>query len=174
MGQSLFLKPTCLRVHKRNLLEAWVVIKSHNDHVRLSPFSRALVGWHHQSLLGRGSRHCHGINYTHDGARPGLWRQGTSYFYLAFQIENTRSFQFGAIIRESANNVSAAPGRLEGAELGLVKPVCPIWREHAVRGTGHWIFWDALRRSKVAANEIVVTVAKRSHDNSGSVHASNG
>jgi hypothetical protein len=24
-----------------------------------------LVGSHHQSLLGRGSRHCHGINYTH-------------------------------------------------------------------------------------------------------------
>ena len=31
-----------------------------NQHVRL-PFSRALVGWHHQSLLGPGSRHCYGI-----------------------------------------------------------------------------------------------------------------
>jgi hypothetical protein len=29
----------------------------------LSP--EALAGWHHQSLLERGSRHCHGINYTH-------------------------------------------------------------------------------------------------------------
>src|SRR5258708_39653448 len=27
----------------------------------LAPFSRALVGRNHQSLLGRGSRHCYGI-----------------------------------------------------------------------------------------------------------------
>ena len=30
-------------------------------HSSLAPFSRALVGLHHQSLLGRGSRHCYGI-----------------------------------------------------------------------------------------------------------------
>jgi hypothetical protein len=30
----------------------------YNQHVRLS---RALVGWHHQSLLRPGSRHCYGI-----------------------------------------------------------------------------------------------------------------
>jgi hypothetical protein len=35
----------------------------YNDHCS-APFSRALVGLHHQSLLGRGSRHCHGINFT--------------------------------------------------------------------------------------------------------------
>jgi len=29
-----------------------------------------LVGWHHQSLLGRGSRHCYGINYTHNQDLP--------------------------------------------------------------------------------------------------------
>src|ERR1700687_1593678 len=40
-----------------------MVIRSYNDHCS-APFSRALVGWHHQSLLGRGSRHCYGINYT--------------------------------------------------------------------------------------------------------------
>src|ERR1700675_3105413 len=34
----------------------------------LAPFSRALVGWHHQSLLGSGSRHCYGINYAHHAA----------------------------------------------------------------------------------------------------------
>jgi len=26
-------------------------------------YGQALVGWHHQSLLVRGSRHCYGINY---------------------------------------------------------------------------------------------------------------
>jgi hypothetical protein len=39
----------------------------------LAPFSRALVGLHHQSLLGRGSRHCHGIKFTQNpmvGAKP--------------------------------------------------------------------------------------------------------
>jgi hypothetical protein len=41
-----------------------VVIASYNDHCS-APFSRALVGSHHQSLLGRGNRHCYGINYTH-------------------------------------------------------------------------------------------------------------
>jgi len=30
-----------------------------------APFSRALVGLHHQSLPGRGSRHCYGINITY-------------------------------------------------------------------------------------------------------------
>jgi len=28
--------------------------------------SRALVGWHHQSLIGRGSRCCYGINFTNN------------------------------------------------------------------------------------------------------------
>jgi len=47
-----------------NLLKPRVVIRSYNDHCS-APFSRALVGLHHQSLIGRGSRHCYGINYTH-------------------------------------------------------------------------------------------------------------
>src|SRR5215469_1361357 len=39
---------------------------SHNRSSTCSaPLSRALLGWHHQSLLGRRSRHWHGINYTH-------------------------------------------------------------------------------------------------------------
>jgi len=45
-------------------LQARVVIASYNDHV--GSFLRALVGVHHQSLSGAGSRHCHGINYTHN------------------------------------------------------------------------------------------------------------
>src|SRR5215471_5242587 len=32
--------------------------------VRLLSTRAFLVGWHHQSLLGRRSRRCHGINYT--------------------------------------------------------------------------------------------------------------
>jgi hypothetical protein len=51
-------------VHKSNLLEGRVVIASYNHHVRL--LSPEPFGWsHHQSLLGPGSRHCYGINYTH-------------------------------------------------------------------------------------------------------------
>src|SRR5208282_1282261 len=69
MLQSPFLQLTRVRIDKRNLLEARMVIRSYNDH-RSAPFSRALVGSHHQSLLGRRSRHCYGINYTHNpGAR---------------------------------------------------------------------------------------------------------
>src|SRR5260370_2534160 len=44
-------------------------MKSYNDHYSAA-FSRALVGWHHQSLLGRGSRHCYGINYTTEFPAP--------------------------------------------------------------------------------------------------------
>src|ERR1700730_19251392 len=57
-----------VRIHKRNLLKPRVVIASYNDHCS-APFSRALVGWHHQSLLGRGSRHCYGINYLNNPVR---------------------------------------------------------------------------------------------------------
>ncbi len=65
MLQPPFLQLTCVRIDKRNLLEARMVIRSYNDH-RSAPFSRALVGWHDQSLLGRRSRHCYGINYLID------------------------------------------------------------------------------------------------------------
>src|SRR5208337_2539623 len=61
--QSALLQFPGVRIHKRNLLKPRVVIASYNDHCS-APFSRALVGWHHQSLIGRGSRHCYGINYT--------------------------------------------------------------------------------------------------------------
>src|SRR4029077_7097694 len=68
MLQSPFAALPSFGIHKSNLLETRVVIASYNDHCS-APFSRALVGWHHQSLLGRGSRHCYGINYTHDESR---------------------------------------------------------------------------------------------------------
>ena len=63
--QSPFLQLFSVRIHKRNLLKPRVVICSYNDHCS-APFSRALVGWHHQSLIGRGSRHCYGINFTNN------------------------------------------------------------------------------------------------------------
>jgi len=47
-------------IHVRYLLETRVIIATYNQHVRLLS-SRALIGWHHQSLLGQGSRHCYGI-----------------------------------------------------------------------------------------------------------------
>src|SRR5437879_6652276 len=51
----------------RNLFEARMVIASYNNHV--GSFLRALVGLHHQSLSGAGSRHCHGIKYTENSGR---------------------------------------------------------------------------------------------------------
>src|SRR5258705_10392121 len=61
--ESTLLELASVRIHKRNLLDARMVIRSYNDHCS-APISRALAGWHHQSLIGRGSRHCYAINYT--------------------------------------------------------------------------------------------------------------
>src|SRR6202795_436901 len=61
--QSPLLQFPGFGIYKSNLLKGRVVICSYNDHCS-APFSRALVGSHHQSLPGPGSRHCHGINFT--------------------------------------------------------------------------------------------------------------
>src|SRR6266576_2516735 len=63
--ESTLLELPTVRIHKRNLLKARMVIRSYNDHCS-APFSRALAGWHHQSLIGRGSRHCYAINFTNN------------------------------------------------------------------------------------------------------------
>jgi hypothetical protein len=69
MLESALLQLPRVRIHKCNLLKARMVIRSYNDHCS-APFSRALVGWHHQSLLGRGSRHCYGINFINYPSEP--------------------------------------------------------------------------------------------------------
>src|ERR1035441_1710023 len=71
MLQSPLLHFPGFGIHPCNLLESRVVVTTYNHHCS-APFSRALVGWHHQSLLGRRSRHCYGINYTQNraGANP--------------------------------------------------------------------------------------------------------
>ena len=63
----LQLPPPC--IHKRNLLEARVVITTYNHHVRLLSPKPRLVGTT-QVYLGVGSRLCHGINYTN---KLGYW-----------------------------------------------------------------------------------------------------
>jgi hypothetical protein len=74
------------RSDSRCEVETRVVIASYNDHCS-APFSR--VGWHHQSLLGRGSRHCYGINFTNN-RRPGMARpagiQESSRFRLNIDL----------------------------------------------------------------------------------------
>jgi hypothetical protein len=62
------------------------VSESYNrpNRVGLAPFSRALVGWHHQSLLGPGSRHGYGINFTH---RTGRYRVVRSRMEVRFHCE---------------------------------------------------------------------------------------
>src|SRR5205807_10189386 len=50
------------------LLKLGVKIYSYNDHCS-APFSRACwLALAPPTLLGRGSRHCHGINCTHNGS----------------------------------------------------------------------------------------------------------
>src|SRR2546425_5358808 len=66
MLQPLLFHFSRFCIHIRNLLEARMVIASYNNHV--GSFLRALVGLHHQSLSGAGSRHCHGINFTSNPA----------------------------------------------------------------------------------------------------------
>src|SRR6202163_2482966 len=61
--QSPLLQFPGIGIHKSNLLEARMIVTPYNNHV--GSFLPGL-GWfqHHQSLLGRGSRHCYGINYS--------------------------------------------------------------------------------------------------------------
>src|SRR5881397_4057412 len=60
--QSPFVQFTRVRIDKRNLLEARVIVTTYNDHCS-APFSRACwLALAPPTLLGRGSRHCHGIN----------------------------------------------------------------------------------------------------------------
>src|SRR5881296_723920 len=65
MYHTLFLKLSGVGIHPSNLLKPRVKIYSYNDHCS-APFSEP-VGWFlaPPTLLGPGSRHCHGINYTH-------------------------------------------------------------------------------------------------------------
>jgi hypothetical protein len=59
-----FVELPSVRVHKRNLLKAWVLIASYNDHCPAPSPEPLWLVQHHQSLLGPGSRHCYEINYT--------------------------------------------------------------------------------------------------------------
>src|ERR1700730_4957711 len=78
MLQSALLQFPGFGIHKRNLLKGRVVICSYNDHCS-APFSRAfwLVATT-KVYSGLGSRHCHGINYTHNpvGSCPGKALRG--------------------------------------------------------------------------------------------------
>src|SRR5262249_20736084 len=46
----------------------------------------------------------------------------SSYFHLAFEVEDATSLQLGAIIDEPAEDLAAAPRCLVGAKLGLAQP----------------------------------------------------
>src|ERR1700730_7160600 len=74
--QSLLSTISRFRIHKRNLLEARVVIASYNDHCPAPFYPSLLVGCHHQSLLGPGSRRCYGINSTHNRVLSFAWACG--------------------------------------------------------------------------------------------------
>src|SRR6266550_5307351 len=61
--QSPFTSLACLRIDIRYLLNAWMIIHSYNDHVRLLlPNLRSSM---QQSLIApRQSRHCYEIKWT--------------------------------------------------------------------------------------------------------------
>src|SRR5437762_8612465 len=66
MRKPLFLELSARGIHPSNLLKLGVKIYSYNDHCS-APFSRACwLALAPPTLLGRGSRHCHGINITHN------------------------------------------------------------------------------------------------------------
>ena len=51
---------------RRQVLRRLEILKVHSPESISGKFPPSLlVGSHHQSLLGAGSRHCYGINYTH-------------------------------------------------------------------------------------------------------------
>src|ERR1051325_7864332 len=71
MGKPFLLQLSSVLVQQRDLLKLGMVIDSYNDHCS-APFSRACwLAYAPPTLLGSGSRHCHGINYTNYYA---LWR----------------------------------------------------------------------------------------------------
>jgi hypothetical protein len=62
MREPFFLDLSGLGIHRSHLLKLGVEIYSYNDH-RSAPFSRACwLVLPPPTLLGRRSRHCHGIN----------------------------------------------------------------------------------------------------------------
>src|SRR5207248_7105873 len=64
MGKPFLLQLSSVLVQQRDLLKLGMVIDSYNDHCS-APFSRACwLAYAPPTLLGSGSRHCHGINYT--------------------------------------------------------------------------------------------------------------
>src|SRR3989440_10028676 len=64
MGKPFLLQLSSVLVQQRDLLKLGMVIYSYNDHCS-APFSRACwLALAPPTLLGRGSRHCHGINYA--------------------------------------------------------------------------------------------------------------
>ncbi len=118
MPQPSFLELSGVGIYQSNLLELGMEIYSYNDH-RSAPFSRA--GWlvlAPPTLLGPRSRHCHGINYTHDppggmtfcahseaafepGAHLGAWpRAGSGASHIpAIRIGNSLSLEIRASLR---------------------------------------------------------------------------
>src|SRR3954465_5100602 len=64
MGKPFLLQLSSVVVQQRDLLKLGMVIDSYNDHCS-APFSRACwLAYAPPTLLGSGSRHCHGINFT--------------------------------------------------------------------------------------------------------------
>src|SRR5580658_5081449 len=105
MGQHVpgFMRPE-VAAGRRNL---GVEIYSYNDH-RSAPFSRACwLALAPPTLLGRRSRHCHGINYTH---RP-----------RGYPILNKCNRQLATVVggRGSRRNFMPNPALRAPAEIGL-------------------------------------------------------
>jgi hypothetical protein len=117
-----------------------------------APFSRALVGWFHQSLLGRGSRHCHGINFAKYSSARGLlysWPAPTYFnwqniasglhsraLYLSFPSETLQ------LLRGYAPRSQRGSGETAGfpeVSLGLSASSLRILRARSATVNGFWM-----------------------------------
>src|SRR6185295_1010817 len=87
--------------------------------------------------------------------KEGAKTTASSDLRLAFEVESARAFELDAVAGQPAEDLSAAPRGLEGAQRGFAQPPSPVGRQHAVRGAGHGILRNAPGRSEVAADEVV-------------------
>src|SRR3954453_17104549 len=98
MGKPLLLQLSSVLVQQRDLLKLGMVIDSYNDHCS-APFSRACwLAYAPPTLLGSGSRHCHGINFTNYPVpfAKGIWGSHPTLTFAWRFVNMLRPFKGGS------------------------------------------------------------------------------
>src|SRR4051812_9589369 len=106
---------------------------------------------HSDSSLGKASRcwFSRVRSRRNSGARS-LAKLISSDLRFPFKIKDTGALELYAIAPQAAANLTATRRSLEGAELGLAHPLGPIWRQHAMRGSGYGVFGNPLPGGEIA------------------------